>query len=102
MIEGKPRSVRSWFLVKADFGQPRLDYLARHAHVSKIRTIHIQTCRGVACYVSAVKNPGVTANTKGRLLSRPFVEERCNYFFGAIASLVALATRNFTTVFALI
>ena len=99
--------------MKADFGQPRLDYLARHAHVSKIRTIHIQTCREVGCcvfatnpdvasYVSAVKNPGVTANTKGRLLSRPFVEERCYYFFGAIASLVALATRNFTTVFALI
>lgn len=99
--------------MKADFGQSRLDYLARHAHVSKIRTIHIQTCREVACcifatnpdvasYVSAVKNPGVTANTKGRLLSRPFVEEGCYYFFGAIASLVALATRNFTTVFALI
>src|SRR5882724_11974536 len=42
------------------------------------------------------------ANTKGRLLSRPFTQNRKqHYFLGAMASLAALATRNFTTVLAL-
>src|SRR6185369_45401 len=42
-------------------------------------------------------------NTKGRLFSRPSHKPKNqNYFLGAIASLVALATRNFTTVLALI
>ncbi len=43
-----------------------------------------------------------SANTEGRLLSRPSRCGKLDYFFGAIASLVALAMRNFTTVLALI
>jgi hypothetical protein len=47
---------------------------------------------------------------KGRLESRPFLASNFSrtgvsaphYFLGAIASFAALATRNFTTVFALI
>jgi hypothetical protein len=45
----------------------------------------------------------LAANTKGRLLSRPLHRTwNENYFLGAMASLAALATRNFTTVLALI
>jgi hypothetical protein len=42
-------------------------------------------------------------NNKGRPLSRPSLYSAKNYaFLGAIASFAALATRNFTTVLALI
>jgi hypothetical protein len=43
--------------------------------------------------------------TKQRPAAKPafvFLRESRNYFLGAIASFAALATRNFTTVFALI
>jgi len=39
-------------------------------------------------------------NTKRPARSRPLHQKDRNYFLGAIASLAALATRNFTTVLA--
>jgi hypothetical protein len=39
---------------------------------------------------------------KGRHKCRPFWKINENYFLGAMASFAAFATRNFTTVFALI
>jgi hypothetical protein len=52
---------------------------------------------------AAYASPAHPGKIKGRLRSRPlYLRESRNYFLGAIASFAALATRNFTTVFALI
>src|SRR5450755_746454 len=63
-------------------------------------------CQNPALFHKEAGDPAaevVSANTKGRLLSRPLHRTgNENYFLGAMASLAALATRNFTTVLALI
>ena len=59
-----------------------------------------------ACVALSNGLRGCTINTKGRHLPAFFVDRsvrvKLNYFLGAMASFAALATRNFTTVFALI
>jgi hypothetical protein len=64
---------------------------------------------GTLCQIMNRKNNGTGAGPfgkyEGRLFSRPWHRAKSDSYFlagGAIASLVAFATRNFTTVLALI